>query len=324
MPDTIDPADLHVPFGCATNGRDLIVIAPDQAGWQYTGLNVVQLAAGESRVVELEGYEFAVLPIAGGGCSVEVAGATHQLAGRESVFQRVTDFVYVGCGDDARITAGSAPIELALPMARAERAIDAYRCAAEDVPVETRGAGNSTRQLNNFLAPGVCDAHRLVAVEVLTPAGNWSSWPPHKHDHAGGVAGVGGEAELEEIYWFRIAERGDGDGGAFGMHRTYDLEQKWDISTAVHDRDVFLVPRGYHGPCIASPAHDMYYLNVLAGPEAERSLGFSDDPALAYVRDTWKTMEADRRVPLCTAAGPSADNTSTTRAVASAATGVSS
>jgi len=138
------------------------------------------------------------------------------------------------------------------------------------------------------------------------------------------VVGVGGEAELEEIYWFRIAERGDGDGGAFGMHRTYDLEQKWDISTAVHDRDVFLVPRGYHGPCIASPAHDMYYLNVLAGPEAERSLGFSDDPALAYVRDTWKTMEADRRVPLCTAAGPSADNTSTTRAVASAATGVSS
>ena len=302
MPDVIDPADLHVPAGCATNGRDRVVMSPDQAGWRYTGLNVIELAAGESRDIELGNFEFAVLPISGGSCRVEAGTATFELAGRANVFARVTDFAYVGRDTSARVTAGDAPVEVALPMAQAERAIDAYRCAAEDVPVETRGAGNATRQLNNFLAPGVCEADRLVAVEVLTPAGNWSSWPPHKHDATGTTGEHGDEVELEEIYWYRISE---GAGGGFGMHRTYDLAQGWDTSTAVHDRDIFLVPRGYHGPCIASPAHDMYYLNVLAGPIAggARNLAFSDDPALAYVRESWAGVAPDARVPLTNAAG---------------------
>jgi 5-deoxy-glucuronate isomerase len=131
-------------------------------------------------------------------------------------------------------------------------------------------------------------------VEVLTPAGNWSSHPPHKHDHEQrDAAGKIVEANLEEIYYFRTQTP-----SGFGMHRTYDLDAGWDVSTAVHDGDAFLVPSGYHGPCIANPDAALWYLNVLAGPATERSLAFSDDPAHAHVRDGWANQVLDPRVPM--------------------------
>jgi 5-deoxy-D-glucuronate isomerase len=117
----------------------------------------------------------------------------------------------------------------------------------------------------------------------------WSSHPPHKHDDAS----LGAEAELEEIYDFRT----QGDGG-FGLHRTYDPVEGWDVSAAVETDDVFLVPRGYHGPCAASPEHAMWYLNVLAGPGDVRSMAISDDPAHAWVRGSWPEQVPDPRVPM--------------------------
>jgi 5-deoxy-glucuronate isomerase len=185
-----------------------------------------------------------------------------------------------------------------MPSANARRRIDAYKIDRRSVPVEIRGAGRSTRQLNNFLAPGQCDADRLVAVEVITPRGNWSSYPPHKHDvevqAAADAAHPYLEAELEEIYWFQTSGNADG----WGIHRTYDLVQGWDVTVPVRNDDVFLVPRGYHGPCIAAPEYDLYYLNVLAGPGQHRSLAFSDDPAYAWIRDSWSEQQTDPRVPL--------------------------
>ena len=159
---------------------------------------------------------------------------------------------------------------------------------AADVPVEVRGAGVATRQLNNLFAPGVGPFDRLTVVEGLVPGGNWASWPPHKHD-----APVGEEAVLEEVYWFRV--RGE---GGWAAHRTYDLEEGWDVTATIRDGDSFLVPRGYHGPEMAAPGHDLYFLNVLAGPGTERSLAFTDDPAHAHVRAEWESMEPDPRVPL--------------------------
>ena len=102
----------------------------------------------------------------------------------------------------------------------------------------------------------------------------------------------GGEAELEEIYYFRFDRP-----GAFGLHRTYTADRGFDVTVAVEDGDVFLVPRGYHGPCVALPDYPMYYLNVLAGPGAERSLAFSDDPAHAWIRSAWKGSRAIRAYP---------------------------
>jgi 5-deoxy-glucuronate isomerase len=146
----------------------------------------------------------------------------------------------------------------------------------------------------NFLTPEVDVPDRLCCCEVLTPTGNWSSYPPHKHDDASN----GIEAELEEIYYFRV----EGEHG-FGAHRTYDLVEGWDVTVTVRTDDVFLVPRGFHGPCMASPDAAMWYLNVLAGPAAERSMAISDDPAHAWIRGSWTGQATDPRVPMITAEG---------------------
>ena len=143
---------------------------------------------------------------------------------------------------------------------------------AEAVPVELRGAGQSTRQVTNFFSPDVwSDAEELMCVEVLTPDGNWSSYPPHKHDDSAECT-----AQNEEIYYFRIGRAGETDYAqdGFGLHRLYTGttgDGAIDETVEVRDGDVFLIPRGYHGPCVAAPGYTMYYLNVLAGPDA-RSL----------------------------------------------------
>jgi 5-deoxy-glucuronate isomerase len=129
-------------------------------------------------------------------------------------------------------------------------------------------------------------------VEVLTPPGNWSSYPPHKHDDAAS----GREDQLEEIYYFRI----QGEHG-YGIHRTYTTDGVLDETVAVRDGDLFLVPRGYHGPCAAPPEFAMYYLNVLAGPAGARTMRFSDDPRYAWIRGSWREQEPDPRVPLTSA-----------------------
>lgn len=282
---------LHLPDGTAGSGSDAAVITPRIAGWTYAGLRVIRLGPGESRVIPTGTQELAVLPLSGSAV-VECEGERFELAGRESVFSRVSDFAYVPIASEVRITSADGG-QFALPSAEATRRLPPAYGPAADVPVEVRGAGASTRQLNNFLAPQTFPSDRLTVVEVLTPAGNWSSYPPHKHDEASEH-----EAILEEIYYYRIA----GEDG-FGLHRTYTLDGAIDETVTVRDGDVFLVPRGYHGPCIAAPGYDMYYLNVLAGPGAERSMAFCDDPAHHWVRETWADQPADPRVPMTDSAG---------------------
>lgn len=285
---------LHRPRGTLSDGGDPVLLLPEDAGWTYTGLRVLRLAAGERRVIETGEFEAFALPLAG-SCTVRVDGVTFELAGRASVFARVTDFVYVP--RDAEVEISSADgIEVALPMARCERRLEPKYGPAEEVSVEVRGAGRATRQVTNFGTPGVWEhADKLNVCELLTPDGNWSSYPPHKHDEASAC-----EVVNEEIYYFRIAAR---DGMAtgpegFGIHRTYTADGSIDENAAVRDGDVFLVPRGYHGPCIAAPGYSMYYLNVLAGPGPERSMAFCDDPAHSWVRSAWADEPLDPRCPL--------------------------
>jgi 5-deoxy-glucuronate isomerase len=235
-----------------------------------------------------------VLPLAG-GCTVRVDGVKFELAGRDSVFTRVTDFAYVPRDAEVELSADR-DAEIALPMARCTRRLDPEYGAAEDVPVEVRGAGAATRQVTNFGVPGVwAHADKLNACEVITPDGNWSSYPPHKHDRADD-----GEVVNEEIYYFRIAGRDavTPAPAGFGLHRTYTGDRSLDENVVVRDGDVFLIPRGYHGPCIAAPGYPMYYLNVLAGPAPERSMACCDDPAHSWVRATWDQLAADPRCPV--------------------------
>ena len=214
------------------------------------------------------------------------------------MFSAVTDWAYLPIDAEVRLSTTTG-CELALPSAKATRRFDPVYGAAADVPVEVRGAGPSTRQLNNFASPeAFTNADRLMCVEVLTPDGNWSSYPPHKHDGTEGCT-----VRNEEIYYFRVGrtdERGYASDG-FAMHRTYTSDGAIDENVVVRDGDVFLIPRGFHGPSIAAPGYPLYYLNVLAGPDPGRSMAFCDDPTHQWVRESWNGMPADPRCPMTSA-----------------------
>jgi 5-deoxy-glucuronate isomerase len=151
--------------------------------------------------------------------------------------------------------------------------------------------------VHNFCTPEAFDADRLIACEVLTPAGNWSSYPPHKHDED-----RPGESVLEEIYYFEVSAGPTGPGLAYQRvygHTGADVDVLAEVGTG----DVVLVPRGWHGPSMAVPGYDLYYLNVMAGP-GERAWRICDDPAHAWVRETWAAEPVDPRLPMH---GPTTD-----------------
>ncbi|HEX6401403.1 MAG TPA: 5-deoxy-glucuronate isomerase [Actinomycetota bacterium] len=284
-------ADLFRPAGAAATDGEPVHLTPADAGWSFSGLRVLALAPGERRVVHLDGIEACALPLAG-SCDVEIGDRSFRLEGRPDVFTRVSDFAYVPAGAEVVVSTDGG-CELALPNAPASRALDPAYVPARAVAVEVRGGGPATRQINNFLAADAFEAERLIAVEVLTPDGNWSSFPPHKHDEH-----TEDEVPLEEIYYFRIrGERG------FGLHRTYTTDGEIDETVTVRDGDLFLIPRGYHGPCVAAPGHTMYYLNVMAGP-AERAWRVCLDPAHEWLTEALASLGPDPRCPLTTAEGP--------------------
>ncbi len=278
----------HRPDGTLSARADPVVLTPERAGWARSGLRVLRLAGGETRAIETGPDEAVILPLSITGLIVDVDGERFELAGRTDVFARVSDFVYVGRDSAVTLRATSGG-EVAVPTARCERRLPPRYGPAADVPIEVRGAGVCTRQVTNFLSPQSWPhADRLMAVELLTPGGNWSSYPPHRHDDSPECP-----VNNEEIYYFRI----DGADG-FGVHRLYTSDGTIDDTVIVRDGDVFLIPRGYHGPCIAAPGHTMYYLNVLAGPDGERSMAFCDDPAHHWVRESWAEMDTDPRCPI--------------------------
>ena len=264
-------------------------ITPESAGWGYSGLRIVELGAGQSETIATEGSEYVVVSLSG-SADVTVDGQAYALEGRCDVFAGPSDVVYAP--RDAELTLTStAGGRFALASSRCDnRHAPAYLPKA-DVPVELRGAGQSSRQVNNFGIPGVLEADRLIACEVLTPGGNWSSWPPHKHDEE-----RDGETALEEIYYFEVADGPAGPG--IGFQRVYGHEgADIDVTTEIRSGDAVLIPHGWHGPSIAAPGYDLYYLNVMAGPGAERAWLICDDPAHTWVRDTWADQPIDPRLP---------------------------
>lgn len=283
--------DLFRPAGTLADGGDPVRLGPEQAGWAFAGLRVLSLVPGDRRAVELDGVEAVILPLSG-SCRVEVGSRAFELEGRRDVFSRVTDFAYLPVGAEVFVSSDRGG-EFAFPTARADRRLDAVHVPARAVTVEVRGGGIATRQVNNFLAADAFEAERLISVEVLTPDGNWSSFPPHKHDEY-----TDDEVPLEEIYYFRI--RGD---AGFGLHRTYTTDGEIDATVTVRDGDVFLIPRGYHGPCVAAPGHAMYYLNVMAGP-AERAWRVCLDPAHEWLAARLSEAGPDPRCPMTNADGP--------------------
>ena len=157
-----------------------VAIGPREAGWEHTGLHVLTLAAGESRRIIGGEHEWLVLPLSG-QVNVERGGKLLFLAGRKNPFAGTTDFAYVPLSSIFTISS-TAGARIALPHAKASKPLPFRRVPAEETVVELRGAGHCSRQVNNFATPSVLEADSIIACEVLTPAGNWSSYPPHKHD----------------------------------------------------------------------------------------------------------------------------------------------
>jgi 5-deoxy-glucuronate isomerase len=260
-------------------------ITPESAGWTYLSFRWGPLAAPLRADT---GDRELALVVVGGRVAVE-AGSTRIEAGtgRRTPFDGMPEAVYLPPGTQYTVEALGGPADVAFleSLADPEKAGPIAHVRAEDVLIETRGAGNATRQINHLLPPEFA-AHRLLVVEVFTPAGSWSSFPPHKHD----VLSEPEEVILEEVYAYRVA-RPEG----FGVQRVYTRDGELDEVYVVRDGDAVLVPKGYH-PFVAAHGYDCYYLNALAGDV--RSMAASDDPDLAWVRDTWASLETDPRIPL--------------------------
>jgi 5-deoxy-glucuronate isomerase len=288
----------HHRAGTLATADTLVTVTPDLAGWTYCGLEVFDLAAGAARRV-LDGVEGVLVPLSATDVRVTVDGADHALRGRAGVFDAVSDWMYLPLGSEVVVSGASG--EVALCTARATEHFPVQVTAAEDVPVEVRGGGRATRQVTNIATPdSFGGAHRINVCEVLTPGGNVSSWPPHRHDGIGDCAPVN-----EEIYYFRMGRLDEPHGHPHGqgLFRVYAADGGSDETVTVLDGDVHLVPAGYHGPSTAQPEYPMYFLNVLAGPGPERTMAFCDDPDHHWIRATWEDVGQDPRLPMTSATG---------------------
>lgn len=284
--------DMHVRAGTTAHDQLTVDISAADAGWAFSGLRVVRLGAGESVTLTSGEYELLVLPLEG-SVSVEVDATTYELAGREGVFTQITDSLYVPRGTSFTLTSAAGG-RFALPAAIATRDLPVRYLPREQATTGIRGAGDCSRQVTNYALNNGVETSHLLVTEVITPGGNWSSYPAHKHESFSED-----ERELEEIYYFEIAASPAGTPG-FGLHRTYGSspDKPIDLCVEVRDGDVALVPYGYHGPCVAAPGYDMYYLNVMAGPSEDLVWLAPDDPAHHWIRESWEGQAPDPRLPM--------------------------
>jgi 5-deoxy-glucuronate isomerase len=226
-----------------------------------------------------------------GSCAVESGDERWELGGRASVFDGMPSALYLPRESDYTVVA-MGDVEVAVCGALADERFEPRLVRPDEVEIEVRGSGNATRQINHIIKPEF-PAQRLLVVEVFTPAGNWSSYPPHKHDEDHPP----GEVVLEEVYYYRTQTE---PAGAFAVQRLYSPQHGTNVTETVRDGDIMLVPHGYHTTA-AAHGYDLYYLNGLAGDR--RSMASADDPALAWIRPAWADLEPDSRVPMVTLDG---------------------
>jgi 5-deoxy-glucuronate isomerase len=248
------------------NGRDIVRVTPQSAGWTYVGFAAHRLAAAEAISVALPGAEACVVVLSG-KVTIEAGGQTWRDIGeRDSVFDdRAPYAVYLPPGETARIVARTAA-EIGVGSAPAAAGPPARLIEPGSMKRFKRGEGSNTRYVCDIL-PQTEPASHLLVVEVVTPAGHSSSYPPHKHD----TDNLPAESSLEETYYHRLKPA-----QGFAFQRVYTDDRSIDEALAVEDHDVVLVPRGYH-PVVVPHGYDSYYLNVMAGPK--REWHFKNDPA---------------------------------------------
>ena len=281
------------PHGTLTHAHGPMSVTAEEAGWAYSGLTVID----RDHAMDLGDREAVVLPLSARDVKVSVDGTAYTLTGRDGVFAAVSDWIYVPRGSRLELSGVTGEVAILTAKARADHPVS--YTPATDVAVEVRGGGRATRQVTNIATPDSFDgADRINVCEVITPGGNWSSWPPHRHDGIGDCPTTN-----EEIYYFRIGKEESlhGDPEGTGLFRVYTVDGRVDETVTIRDGDTYLVPEGYHGPTAAAPDYPMYFLNVLAGPAEDRTMAFCDDPNHHWIRGTW--TDTDPRLPMTSAEG---------------------
>ena len=269
----------------------LVSVTREQAGWKTINFAVRRLIAGQYWQNHTRNEE-AALVILGGKAAVDWGEGPREVGARKDVFSGYPYAVYLPSGTPFEISAVT-DCEFADCRVPSSARLAPRIVGPSDCREEIRGGGNCTRQIVDVIRPEF-PADKLLICEVYTPSGNWSSYPPHKHD----VHNPPAEVDLDETYYYRISKP---EGYAF--QRLYDAAGTRDDTLAVVDGDLVLIKDGYH-PVVAAHGYDVYYLNVLAG--SARCMAASDDPRYAHLRKTG--LERDPRVPLVRAE-PSARST---------------
>ncbi len=275
---------------------DLILsVTPESAGWEYISFQARKLATGQSWSFSAGENELAIVNLSGVYTVRSNRGEWRNIGGRAHVFAGAAHAMYLPRRTEFTITA-EAGGEFAVAWVPTDEDHAPWLIKPEDVPVNVRGGDNVSRQINDLLPPG-SPVHRLVLVEVYTPSGNWSSYPPHKHDiHTVDENGNLIEADLEEVYFYKI-DKPEG----YAYQRVYTGETSplqragypIDALVRAENNCAVLVPEGYH-PVVSAPGYTTYYLNVLAG--SAQSLANRDDPRYSWVKENYQTT--DPRLPL--------------------------
>ena len=260
---------------------ELLKFSRDAANWEWMSFAAMRLNPGESYHTATAGEEM-VLVLLGGRCQADWGDGVRSIGRRENVFCGYPYALYLPTDNQVILTAGTR-CEFAECRVPSEARLSPRLVTPADVFSSLRGGGNASRQIIDVMRPDF-PADKLMVIEVYTPGGNWSSYPPHKHD----VQNPPQETDLDEIYYYRMNQP-----NGFALQHLYNPVVDTAITLKLHDGDAVLVRSGYH-PVVAGPGYDVYYLNFLAG--ASRTLAVTEDSEHVWIRSTWK--DTDPRLPL--------------------------
>lgn len=266
-------------------------ITPTSARWDNLHFAALIMQKGEEWTANTGDYEYGIILLGGNYKVTSDKGTWETHNGRKDVFSGMAHSLYLPRHTQFTLTATSDTLDIGYGWVATDQDFAPVFKTPEEVAIEIRGGDNATRQINSLLQPGF-PCHRLVAVEVYTPSGNWSSFPAHKHDERlTGSDGTLLEACLEETYFYKMQKP-----QGYAIQQVYTEDRSLDEVEVVHHNEVMLVPKGYH-PVVAGHGYHVYYLNFLAG--SDQSLANTPDPDHEWIFSSWQGL--DPRIPLVTA-----------------------
>jgi 5-deoxy-glucuronate isomerase len=261
---------------------ELLHFTREGVQWEWMSMSARRLNPGDIYDTKTQGEEAAFV-ILGGHCAADWGKGAQNIGERKNVFDGLPYCLYLPSGHSVKFKAETV-CEIAECRVPSTAELEPRLVTPKDVVTGLRGGGNASRQIVDIVRPDF-PADKLVVIEVYTPGGNWSSYPPHKHD----VHNPPAEVDLDEIYYYRIDHPKEG----FALQRLYSHDKSQDFTVRAEDGDAVLVRSGYH-PVVAGPGYNVYYLNFLAG--TSRTLSVTEDPNHVWLKSTWK--DTDPRLPL--------------------------